>query len=167
VVTNPIHFAETLAAFVDTLIPGDDLFPPASVTGAQALLTERIRMRYGREGFSRVLAVLDGDGFFREASPDKRVETVRGLEREDSELFRFLRFATYFAYYQQPAVIAAIRELGHDYNETPQPLGYELPPFDPARHLPATPRGSYKATGDIVRIDLSGLADLDLPMKNT
>ena len=166
-IANPTLLAETLAAFVDVLIPGDELFPAASATGAQALLTERIWRRYGNEGHPRVINALDGARSFRDAFLNARVEAVRRFEVDDPELFAFLRFATYFAYYQQPAVVAAIQALGHDYNVTPQPLGYELPPFDPARHLPREPRGSYKATDDIVRIDLSALADLDLPVKGS
>jgi hypothetical protein len=152
---------------VDTLIPGDDLFPPASVAGAHGLLAERVRVRYGNDVFARIVATLDGAGSFCDATPQARVAAVRQLEMDDPELFAFLRFATYFAYYQQPAVVAAIQSLGHDYNVTPQPLGYELPPFDPDRHLPRAPRGSYKATEAIVPIDLSGLSDLALPVKRS
>jgi hypothetical protein len=51
-------------------------------------------------------------------------------------------------------VIAAIRAFGHDYHQTPQPLGYDMAPFDPANptHLPAVPRGTYMRTLDMVRV---------------
>jgi hypothetical protein len=88
------------------------------------------------------------------------------LEQSRPELFRLLRFATYLAYYESPVVIAALRRLGHDYNDAPQPLGYAMAPFDPVRHLPQSPRGSYKATESIVRLDTSSLDDLDPPVSN-
>lgn len=160
---SPASTAATLAAFVDTLLPGDDLFPPASVTGAHGLVANRVRKQLGHDGFQQLTAFLDVDEPFAEAAPDVRVAAVRRLESEAPELFRFLRFATYFAYYETPPVIQAIQALGHDYNDAPQPLGYELPPFDPTKHLPPTPRGSYKATDQITRLDLTTLADLGLP----
>lgn len=162
---SPVQTATTLAAFVDTLIPGDADFPPASAAGAHGIVANRVRKQLGHDGFQRLVALLDRDEPFAAASPEVRARAVQRLEAEDAELFVFLRFATYFAYYETPAVIAAIRALGHDYNDAPQPLGYELPPFDPKKHLPASPRGSYKTTSEIARIDLSTLASLGLPGK--
>lgn len=164
---SPSRIAATLAALVDTLIPGDDTFPTASATGAHGLVANRARKQLGREGFARLVAFLDRDEPFAGASPATRANAVRRLEADDPELFVFLRFATYFAYYETPAVIAALQALGHDYNDAPQPLGYELPPFDPEAHLPKIPRGSYKKTEEIYRIDLSTLAGLGLPVQET
>jgi hypothetical protein len=84
---------------------------------------------------------------------------IRLLEREEPALFFELRYATYFAYYQQLEVIEALQKLGHDYHAAPQPLGYVLAPFDPrpGRDLPSNPRGSYKPTEQIDRIDISSL----------
>ena len=83
----------------------------------------------------------------------------------DPVRFAFARFATYLAYYQTPAVILALQRTGHDYNDAPQPLGYQMAPFNPAIHTPKTPRGTYMKTDEIVRLDLSTLADLNLPGK--
>lgn len=162
---SPFEIAATLAAFVDTLLPGDGHFPPASATGAHGLVANRVRKQLGHEGFQRLAAFLDETEPFAGAAPEARAAAVRRLEADDPELFRFLRFATYFAYYETPAVIAALQALGHDYNDAPQPLGYELPPFDPEKHLPQTPRGSYKKTEEITRLDLSSLVGLGLPVK--
>src|SRR5262249_21310755 len=57
----PAATASTLAALVDLLLPGDDLFPPASAVGAQALLAERIRQRFGPTGVVDVVARLTVD----------------------------------------------------------------------------------------------------------
>ena len=76
--------------------------------------------------------------------------------------FDVFRTVAYYAYYQNPVVIAAIRVLGHDYNDAPQPRGYVLPPFDPTPgvDVPVAPRGWYKRTEDVARLDVSGLSVL-------
>jgi hypothetical protein len=156
---SPPASAATLAGFVDLLLPGDDLFPPASAVGVQALLAERIRRRFGPGGVDDVVSRL---GAGRELA-----NAVARLESDDPDLFAFLYAAACFAYYENPSVIAAIRALGHDYNDSPQPNGYELPHFDftPGINVPMTPRGSFKWTDWIEPVDISGLAHLNLPVK--
>ena len=77
-----------------------------------------------------------------------------------------LRLAAYFSYYETPPVIAAIQALGHDYNDAPQPLGYDDCRRSTRRaDLPATPRGSYKCDRRRSPGSTSpALADLDLPV---
>jgi hypothetical protein len=159
VIVTPATLAETLAAFVDTLLPGDDLFPPASAVGAQALLAERIRQRFGGSGVADVVSRLTSGGEMN--------EVIVRLEREETALFAFLYAATCFAYYQSPAVIEAIRTLGHDYKDAPQPEGYEMPKFDftPGVNVPMNPRGTHKWTDWLEPVDISGLAHLNLPVK--
>jgi hypothetical protein len=161
----PAAIAAALTAFVDVLIPGDADFPPASAAGTHGIVFNRVRQQLGNAAFARIAAALDGGESFADASPEHQVAVVAELEQNDPDLFAFLRFATYFAYYETPPVIAALQRLGHDYHDSPQPLGYELPPFDRTKHLPAVPRGSYKGTAEITRLDLSALADLDLPVR--
>lgn len=156
---TPPAIAATLAALVDLLLPGDDLFPPASAVGAQALLAERIRQRFGPAGVADVFTRLTSNGDIAGA--------LVCLEIDDPVLFAFLYAATCFAYYQSPAVIAAIRALGHDYNDSPQPDGYAMPVFDftPGVNVPMNPRGTFKWTDGIEPVDISGLAHLNLPVK--
>ena len=156
---TPATIAATLAAFVDAVLPGDDLFPPASAVGAQALLAERIRQRFGGSGVADVVSRLTSGGEMNEA--------IVRLEREETELFAFLYAATSFAYYQSPAVIEAIRALGHDYKDAPQPEGYEMPKFDftPGVNVPMNPRGTFTWTDWLEPVDVSGLAHLNLPVK--
>jgi hypothetical protein len=164
---TPKAITATLAAFVDTLLPGDDLFPPASATGTQGVLAERLRAGQPPETFAELVRDLASNGQpFAELSADERVEAVRRLEREQPDLFAFLRMATYLAYYATPPVIAAIRALGHEYNDAPQPEGYDLPKFSftPGPEYPIFPRGSFKWTEFIQRIDISSLSDLELPV---
>lgn len=159
----PDEAAATLAAFVDALIPGDGLFPPASTVGAQALLADRLRDRLGPDGVASVLGWLSvANGSLATAPPEARRATVARFAAEAPDLFAFARMAVYLGYYASPAVTAAIRSLGHDYNDAPQPRGYPLPPFDPTpgADIPAVPRGFYKATADVTPIDPDALAAL-------
>jgi hypothetical protein len=167
---SPRHVAQTLAAFVDTLLPGDDVFPPASLAGAQELLADRLRERYGASAVFGLVKRLDefceDDQHFAQATPDQRVTVVRRLESEAPDLFAFVYAAACYAYYASPLVTAAIRTLGHEYNEAPQPDGYVLPAFDftPGVNVPFAPKGTYKMTGTIERVDLSSLSALNLPV---
>ncbi len=163
---NPTESAELMAAMCDALLPGDGDFPRASVTGIQAVVASRLRERYGGvifENLAQDLAV-EGRGF-AELSDDERVGALERLEAEKPEFFGYVLSAAYLAYYATPPVIEAIRLDGHVYNDAPQPLGYELTPFSftPGVDLPMVPRGSFKWTMKMERIDLSSLADLDLP----
>ncbi len=163
---NPTESAELMAAMCDALLPGDGDFPRASVTGIQAVVASRLRERYGGvifENLAQDLAV-EGRGFV-ELSDDERVGALERLEAEKPEFFGYVLSAAYLAYYATPPVIEAIRLDGHVYNDAPQPLGYELTPFSftPGVDLPMVPRGSFKWTMKMERIDLSSLADLDLP----
>lgn len=164
---TPAAIAATLAAFVDVLLPGDDLFPSASVVGTQTMLAERIRQRLGADAVADVAARLSTSGSFADADAQARAEIVRGLERDDPALFTLLYSATTFSYYQHPIVTAAIRALGHDYKDSPQPEGYAMPAFDPTPgvNLPLKPKGTFKATDQMEPVDVSALAHLGLPVQ--
>jgi hypothetical protein len=157
---TPAETATTLAAFVDALLPGDDLFPPATAVGAHGLLAERIRQRRGNAAVAEIAACLEGGEI---------TEAIVRLEKDDPTLFAFLYVATCYSYYQSPAVVAAIRALGHDYKDSPQPEGYEMPKFDftPGINVPMNPRGTHKWTDWMEPVDISGLAHLNLPVKGS
>jgi hypothetical protein len=168
VTSTPAVIAATLVALVDTLIPGDDLFPPASATGTQALVAERLRNAYGSDGLQQVIDALGTDGrSFLDSTPEQRREAIVRLESQRPDLFLFLRMTTYLAYYATPPVVEAVRRLGHDYQYTPQPQGYEMKKFDftPGVNVPMKPKGWFKHTDFIERIDLTGLEDLGLPVQ--
>ncbi len=149
---DPRVIASTIAAFADTILPGDDLFPSAAAVGAHGVLTTRLRERLGADAPARLAAALVARGGFDD--PDV---AARRLEAEEPRLFDTARAFLTFAYYESPAVIAAIRALGHDYNDAPQPAGYAMRPLAREQDAPAVPRGRYVATGDVTRVDLSGL----------
>ena len=160
---TPVTVAATLAALVDVLMPGDALFPAASAVGTQGQLASRLRERAGADALGLLLETL-GAGF-ADAPLDERERAVRRLEDDQPVLFALVRMAAYTAYYAAPAVIAAIRALGHEYNDAPQPKGYELRRFDPTPgvDLPAEPKGRYLKTDEVARVDTSALAPLGLP----
>lgn len=159
---TPDEIANTLAAFVDVLIPGDADFPSASSAGTHGLTAERIRAAQTTAGVIALADALNANGPFLTGD---RVAAVAAFEAADPARFVFARFATYLAYYQTPAVILALQRLGHDYHDAPQPLGYVMAPFDPAVHTPKNSRGTYKKTDEIAPLDLSTLAELNLPGK--
>lgn len=154
---QPIASAE-LVALVDTLIPGDGQFPPASAVGVHGVVTLRWRDLMGADALATLgaalerqggpLAPLDGEG---------RAAVLRRLEFADPLLFAALRMTVYLAYYEQPSVTEQVRALGFAYNEAPLPDGYALDPFDPAEDAPRHRRGHFVPTGAVSRVDLSGL----------
>ena len=136
------------------------------MTGTQAVVANRLRERYGGvifENLAEDLAV-EGRGF---VELERRGEGrgVAAAGSGEAGVLRVLLTAAYLAYYATPPVIEAIRLDGHIYNDAPQPLGYELKPFSftPGLDLPMVPRGFFKWTDMVERIDISSLADLDLP----
>jgi hypothetical protein len=145
-----------LVALVDTLIPGDGQFPPASAVGAHGLLAERLRELLGSGAVDELLRALQASagGSLEDLTGDARVDAVRRFERDEPALFAMTRTALYYSYYQSPLVVIAIRALGFTYNDAPQPLGYEMDPFDPTpgRDAPAQPRGTYVPTHEVRRI---------------
>jgi predicted pyridoxine 5'-phosphate oxidase superfamily flavin-nucleotide-binding protein len=164
---TPAEIAATLAALVDVLLPGDEDFPAASTVGTQALLAERLRQRLGTEGVHQLATALSGHGAFNALTREQQTATVARLEQEQPDLFALAYTATNYAYYQSPTVVAAIRALGHDYNDAPLPEGYDMPKFDftPGVDVPLNPIGTYKWTDEIERVDISPLAALNLPVK--
>jgi len=127
---------EKLIAVVDALIPGDEAFPKASDVGVHGVLASRLREMQGPQAYSRLLQALAD-------SPDDL--TATHLERDHADLFVAIRMIVYLAYYEQPAVIQAIRDLGFIYNDSPLPLGYELEPFNSAIDRPDV-QGTYFST---------------------
>jgi hypothetical protein len=115
-------------------------------------MTARLRERLGADAPARLAAALVARGGL-----DDSDAAAAGLEAEEPRLFDAARAFLTFAYYESPAVIAAIRALGHDYNDAPQPDGYAMRPLAREQDAPAVPRGRYVATADVVRVDLSGL----------
>lgn len=150
------HQQQTVAAVLDTLLPGGEGFPNASATATPAFLLDQVGAIALHQWLLPLLAGLDeaAGGSFAARTPEHRTTLLQQLEATQPLLFARLLALAYYSYYAQPAVIAAIQSLGYDYHQTPQPLGYTMDPFDPATptHLPSTPRGTYKRTLDMARV---------------
>jgi hypothetical protein len=154
--TASIELAEDLAAFLDTLLPGDDVFPAASATIAPDLFVRR--WSTGEVvALPALLARLSRKRAFKALSEEERKAAARKLETEDGTLFVFVCRLAYLCYYQCPEVVMAIRALGHDYNLAPQPDGYAPLPRDPVYDSPRHSRGRYVGTAAAARVDLSVL----------
>ena len=158
--TEPAEIAAMLRALVDVLLPGDVRFPAASDAGTHGLVADRLLAQTGEtalDDLARTLA--DCGGPLGPLSAAERQAVVRRFEANHPEQFETLRMIAYLAYYESPAVVRAVRALGHVYNDAPQPTGYVMAPFDESDPLqaPAHRRGHYVRTEDVARLDLAPL----------
>jgi len=110
----------TLAALLDTLLPGDADWPAASTLDGLAA---------GCETEAAPLLPLLPPGFAT-LDADHREAAARTLEAAHPASFERLVAAAYLAYYTHPEVRAALERLTGYEARPPQPLGYDLPPFD-------------------------------------
>ena len=145
---------EVVLHLMDCLLPGGAGFPSARGTGMAGLLAGRLRQA-DPAGPGRLLAALLNQGKLP-GSPTAWTEVASRLEVQEPKLFGEFRRYAYLTYYEQPAVIDAIRALGFRYNSSPLPDGYPED-FDPARDAPRHARGCWTDTGDIRPINLASL----------
>jgi len=148
----PGDVANALCILVDVLLPGDDVFPSASSVGAHGVMAARLREVCGPEAPAALaLAFISHGGLLEPIEAAKQIETKAPM------LFETSLVALYYAYYETPLVIAAIRSLGHVYNDAPQPKGYTMRHFNPAIDLPARARGHFVASSEVSRVDLTSI----------
>ena len=129
---------EAILHLLGALLPGGAGFPPAAGTGMAPLLLARLR-HADPSLPARLLAAGDGEAH----------EALSRMEAHDPALFAEFRKHAYLAYYEQPGAIAAIRALGHPYNDAPLPDGYPAEAFDPAHDTPRHARGRWIDTEDV------------------
>jgi hypothetical protein len=157
--SNANDLARLLCDLVDVLIPGDGRWPAASAVGVQGVLAMRLLELRGEEGIEEVeRALLANGGPLALLDAAGRVAVVERFQQGHPALFTLVRNATTLAYYESPAVIRAIRELGQPYQAVPIHEGYALPPFDPDCDRPRHERGRWLRTEEVKRLDLSLLA---------
>ena len=158
----------TLAAALDALLPPEGSFPAPSQTG---MIDDFVLRRVPAPGAAPVpYPGVDGDGLrailSRLADGADATEALAALERERPEEFLALWRLAVYGYYSRPETIAAIaRDLNSPYHGAPLPLGYAhaigpWDPDDPLQH-PRHGRGAYTPTGEVRRVDLSGLPDAE------
>jgi len=108
---------------LDTLLPGDAVFPSAAATGLALRLA-------GHARFGAALGPVLGrlpPGF--RAGDEAAVALVEAAAPAE---FARLLTGVYSLYYTHPLVMAAMAASGIAAGQPPQPLGHHLPPFDPA-----------------------------------
>ena len=158
--TDPAAIAAMLKELVDVLLPGDGRFPAASEAGIHGVVADRLVAQAGESALDDLAATVAAcGGPLAPLGPAERQAVVRRIEETRTELFETLRMIGYLAYYESPAVVRAVRALGHVYNDAPQPAGYAMAPFDerdPAQ-APAHRRGAYVRTEEVARLDLAPL----------
>src|SRR5579864_4945774 len=112
---------QALAAVLDTLLPGGEGFPSASAAETTAFLLDQAGGTGLHDWLLPLLAGLDeaAGGHFAAHTPEQRTTLLQQLEAAQPLLFARLLALAYYSYYAQPAVIAVIRSLGHDYHPTP------------------------------------------------
>ena len=146
---------EAIAGLMATLLPGSAGFPAARDTGMTGLLAERLR-RADPDLPAQVLAALTR-GRAAPSTEEAWTDSAARMEAVDPKLFAEFRKYSYLTYYEQPAVIAAIRAMGFRYNDAPLPEGYPDEPFEPTRDQPQRPHGRWRRTEEVARVDLGGL----------
>lgn len=136
----------------ETLLPGGAGFPSFAATNSGEVMLRRLRTELPEQ----LVATLRARGA-PPATVSEWTETASHLEAIEPALFTEFRKQAYLAYYEQPPVIAAIRTLGHPYNDAPLPDGYPTEPFDAARDAPRHGRGRWIDTDDVRQADLTAL----------
>ncbi len=155
---------EAVLNLMGCLLPGGAGFPAARGTGMAPLLLWRLRQADPAlpAGIAAALsAALAAAASAQEGAapqgPAAWTEAASRLEAVEPRLFSDFRKYAYLTYYEQPAVIEAIRALGHPYNDSPLPDGYPDEAFDPMRDAPRHGRGRWTDIGDVRRANLSAL----------
>ena len=126
---------ELASEVLDQLIPGRDGFPGAGELGVARHLDDVAASKpdLGRL-FHDGLAAIESTSrethstAFADLGDDRKIEVLRTVEVESPEFFFKLVRHTYAGYYSNSRVIEA---MGLE-ARPPQPLGFELDPFDPS-----------------------------------
>jgi hypothetical protein len=111
---------DPLAAILDTLLPGSPEGWPSA-----GMLADKLREELDA---APIIAALPADLAMRDA--EAREAALRVIEAAHKQDFDRLVNAAYLAYYTDPGVRQVIERLTGYEARPPQPLGYELEPFD-------------------------------------
>lgn len=113
-----------LDSILHTLLPGDADWPSGGSLG----LAPTVRGDCDADAVSAILAALPAG--FPDGGADAREAALRAIETAQPAAFERLVAAAYLAYYTEPRVRLVIERLTGYAARPPQPLGYELEPFD-------------------------------------
>ena len=122
---------EFLRAVLDRLLPAYKELPGAGSLGLAARVEQELKVDEHWAGARKALARLPED--FHALDGTAQDGALRTLERTAPQAFAQLVELAYGAYYTDARVLRWVeRETGYG-ARPPQPLGYELAPFDEAR----------------------------------
>lgn len=155
--------AAFVAALIDTLIPGDGDFPSASEADVAPLVAARAKEMQGPAFLAGLRRALDRDGApFADAEEAERVARLAAHEGAKPSDVQAVCVVLYLSYYGAASVKAAIRRMGLQYPDAPQPDGYRMSAFNPDDPLeaPTHRRGHFVATDAVTRVSTDGLGDL-------
>lgn len=121
---------DLLVVLLDTLLPGDGAdWPAAGQHGLAAKTRDMAALQPGGpDALGDMLAMLPADFAARDQAD--RETALQRIENDRPETFDRVVTAAYNAYYTDPGIRDVIERLTGYENRPPQPLGYELPPFD-------------------------------------
>jgi hypothetical protein len=112
-----------LPALLATLLPGDPPWPSGAVL-AETVAADLAATPDGTAALDRLLASLPPDF----AAGDEA--TLQAIEKQMPADFERILSVAYIAYYTDPEVRLVLESVTGYAARPPQPLGYELPPFD-------------------------------------
>lgn len=122
--------ADLLKAVLDTLLPGDGSdWPAAGAHGLAAKTREMAALHL--EGATLLNSLLDRlPNGFPAFTPDEREAHLAELEASEPRMFAVALSAAYNAYYTDPDIRDIVERVCGYECRPPQPLGYDLTPFD-------------------------------------
>ncbi len=134
-----------LKAALNRIIPAEGQLPAAGDLGAADVIEKSVgssasRRRLFLDGLARLdlTAWKVCDRSFLDLPPERQDQVLRIVEQTDSSFFDKLVVSTYRAYYVHSTVVQLVGASPHP----PQPAGFSLPPFDPARLENVRKRGA-------------------------
>lgn len=118
-----------LVAVLDTLLPPNGDLPGAGRLGLDAQVQQEARsIPANEEVLDDVLRKLPAD--FLQLDPAAREAALQLIEAENPARFFTLVVMAYNAYYTDPRVLRQVEANTGYAARPPQPLGYEMKPFD-------------------------------------
>ena len=133
---------ETLVAVLDCLIPGDATgWPAAGQHGLAPRFHELLEVLStdGPEQLKTVLSHLPED--FLTLSTDQQTTSLQTVEASAPDAFETVLKACYSAYYTDPGIRRILEDKTGYEARPPQPLGYQMDPFDESLLEPVRARG--------------------------
>ncbi len=133
-----------VAKVLDQVVPGRDGFPGAGELGVAQHLDSVASSDPGlgrlfQDGFASIesASCRRHSADFADLADDQKVQVLRTVEAENSQSFAMLVRHTYAGYYSNSKII----ELMGLEARPPQPLGFDLDPFDPSMVEKVSERG--------------------------